>query len=133
MDSTAEVFDQFQQLCDVKGFNDHQVHCVLRFEYLPDAEILKKAVISSIEAIPILGARYIQGERPRWTSLDPNEFGRAFVTASTEMEFEEFLGSRVDESLGPQVRLCLLKSSPLAVAFKMNHMVCDAAGFREYL
>jgi predicted signal transduction protein with EAL and GGDEF domain len=56
MDSTAEVFDQFQQFCDVKGFNDHQVHCVLRFEYLPDAAILKKAVISSIEAIPILGA-----------------------------------------------------------------------------
>ena len=133
MDSTAEVFDQFQQLCDVKGFNDHQVHCVLRFEYLPDAEILKGAVISSIEAIPILGTRYIEGIRPRWTSLDPTEFGRAFVTASTETEFEEFLGSRVDESLGPQVRVCLLKSSPFAVAFKMNHMVCDAGGFKEYL
>jgi NRPS condensation-like uncharacterized protein len=133
MESTAEVFDQFQQLCDVKGFNDHQVHCVLRFEYLPDAEILKKAVVCSIEAIPILGSRYIEGMRPRWTSLDPNEFGRAFVTASREMEFEEFLGSRVDENLGPQVRVCLLKSSPFAVAFKMNHMVCDAAGFKEYL
>ena len=133
MDYTAEVFDQFQQLCDVKGFNDHQVHCVLRFDYLPDAEILKKAVISSIEAIPILGTRYIEGIRPRWTTLDPSEFGRAFVTASTEVEFEEFFGSRVDESLGPQVRVCLLKSSPFAVAFKMNHMVCDAAGFKEYL
>jgi NRPS condensation-like uncharacterized protein len=133
MDYSAEVFDQFQQLCDVKGFNDHQVHCVLRFEYLPDAEILKKAVISSIEAIPILGTRYIQGARPRWTSLNPSDFGRAFVIARTEIELEEFLGSRVDESLGPQVRVCILKSSPFAVAFKMNHMVCDAAGFKEYL
>jgi len=43
MDYSAEVFDQFQQLCDFKGFNGHQVHCVLRFEYLPDAGILKKA------------------------------------------------------------------------------------------
>jgi len=133
MDSTAEVFDQFQQLCDVRGFNDHQVHCVLRFEHPPDAEILKKAVISSIEAIPILRTRYIQGARPRWTSLNSSDFGRAFVIALTEIELEEFLGSRVDESLGPQVRVCLLESGPFAVAFKMNHMVCDAAGFKEYL
>jgi NRPS condensation-like uncharacterized protein len=132
-DYTAEVFDQFQQLCDVKGFNDHQVHCVLRFEYLPDREVLKKAVISSIEAIPILGTRYFGGTRPRWISLDPNDFGRAFVTAPTEMEFEDFLGSRVDECLGPQVSVCLLESSRFAVAFKMNHMVCDANGFKEYL
>lgn len=133
MDYKAEVFDQFQQLCDVKGFNDHQVHCVLRFEHLPDVEILKKAVISSIEAIPILGTRFIGGTKPRWTSLDPNDFGQAFVIAATECEFEEFLGSCVDESLGPQVRVCLLKSSPFAVGFKMNHMVCDAASFKEYL
>jgi NRPS condensation-like uncharacterized protein len=133
MDYQAEVFDQFQQLCDVKGFNDHQVHCVLRFDYLPDAEILEKAVISSIEAIPVLGTRYIEGRRPRWTSLDPNDFGRAFLIAQMGIELEEFLGSRVDESLGPQIRVCLLKSSPFAVAFKMNHMVCDAAGFKEYL
>jgi NRPS condensation-like uncharacterized protein len=133
MDCTAEVFDQFQLLCDVNGFNDHQIHCVLRFEHLPGAEILKKAVISSIEAIPILGTRYIQGARPRWTSLDPGDFDRAFGIVRTEMELEEFLGSRVDECLGPQVRVCLLESSPFAVAFKMNHMVCDAAGFKEYL
>ena len=49
------------------------------------------------------------------------------------MEFEEFLVSRVDEGLGPQVRVCLHDSSPFSVALKMNHMVCDAAGFKPYL
>jgi len=133
MDYTAEVFDQIQLLFGINGFNDHQLHCVLRFEHLPDGEVLKKAVTSSIEAIPILGARYIQGAKPRWMSLDPQDFGRAFVIAQTEMEFEDFLVSPVNESLGPQVQVCLLNSSPFAVALKMNHMVCDAADFKQYL
>jgi NRPS condensation-like uncharacterized protein len=133
MDYTAEVFDQIQLLFGINGFNDHTMHCVFRFDRLPDGDVLKKAVLSSIEAIPILGVRYIRGARPRWTSLDPNDFGRAFVLARTETEFEDFLVSPVDECLGPQVRVCLLNSAPFAVAFKMNHMVCDAAGFKQYL
>jgi NRPS condensation-like uncharacterized protein len=133
MDYTAEIFDQFQRLSDKNGFNDHQVHCILRFESGLDAEVLKKAVISSIEAIPILGTRYIDGARPRWTSLYPEDFGRAFIIARTETALEEFVVSRADESLGPQVRVCLRNVSPFAVALKMNHMVCDAAGFKAYL
>jgi len=133
MDYAAEVFDQLQLLSDINGFNDHQLHCVLRFEHGPDAEILEKSVIASIEAIPILGTRYVDGPRPRWTSLDPDEFARAFVIAQTEMEFEAFTVSRVNEGVGPQVRVCLLNSGPSAVALKMNHMVCDAAGFKSYL
>jgi NRPS condensation-like uncharacterized protein len=133
MDYAAEVFDQVQLLFDINGFNDHELHCVLRFEHAPDAEILRKSVVASIEAIPILGARYVAGARPRWTSLDPNDFGRAFVVAPTETAFEEFVVSRVDEGLGPQIRVCLLDSGPFAVALKMNHMICDAAGFKQYL
>jgi NRPS condensation-like uncharacterized protein len=49
------------------------------------------------------------------------------------MEFEDFVVSRADESLGPQVQVCLFNSMPFAVALKMNHMVCDAADFKEYL
>ena len=133
MDYAAEAFDQVQLLFDLNGFNDHVLHCVLRFERRPDGEILKKSVIASIEAIPILGARYVDGARPRWTSLDADDFGRAFVIAPTQSEFEAFVVSRIEEGLGPQVRVCLLDSSPSAVALKMNHMVCDAAGFKTYL
>lgn len=133
MDYTAEVFDQVQRLFDINGFNDHQLHCVLRFECRPDAEILKKAVICSIESIPILGTRYLDGASPRWTTLDSDDSGRAFVIAQAETEFEEFVVSRVDEGLGPQVRVCLLDLRPFAIALKMNHMVCDAAGFKLYL
>ena len=133
MDYTAEVFDQVQLLFDITGFNDHQLHCVLRFETKLDAAVLKKAVTSSIEAIPILGTRYIDGARPHWESIDPDNFGKAFIITQTQIEFEKLLVSRVDESRGPQIKVCLLDSIPFAVALTMNHMVCDAASFKKYL
>ncbi len=133
MDYAAEAFDQVQLLFDANGFNDHQLHCVLRFETGPDAELLKRAVIVSIEAIPILGARYVDGPSPHWTSLDPADFGRAFVVARTQAEFEELVLARVDEGLGPQVRVGVLDGGARAVALNMNHMACDAAGLKSYL
>ena len=50
----TEVFDQVRRLFDVNGFNDHQLHCVLRFdaEAAPDADVLREAVLASIEAYP---------------------------------------------------------------------------------
>ena len=106
---------------------------MLEFERPLDAEILKQAVVASIGAIPILGARYIEGSKPRWTSLDPVDFERAFVIAPTPAEFEAFLVAKVDEGLGPQIRVCVFNSDRHAVAFKLNHMICDAAGFKQYL
>ena len=134
MNYPAEIFDQVQLLFDLTGFNDHQLHCVLRFESEPDGETLRKAVISSIEAIPILGTRYVDDvRRPRWESIDSARFSDAYVVAQTEMEFDEFVTSRIDESTGPQIKVCLLGSAHSAIALTMNHMVCDAAGFKEYL
>ena len=134
MNYPAEIFDQMQLLFDLTGFNDHQLHCVLRFESEPDAELLKRAVISSIEAIPILGTRYVdEGRGPRWESIDSARLGDACVVARTEMEFDEFITSRIDETTGPQIKVCLLGSDHPAIALTMNHMVCDAAGFKEYL
>ncbi len=134
MDYPAEIFDQVQLLFDRTGFNDHQLHCVLKFESGLDTEVLRKAVISSIEAIPILGTRYVdQGRRPRWESLDRARLGDAFTLAGTEAEFDEFVTSRFAENTGPQVKVCLLGAGHSAVALTMNHMVSDAAGFKKYL
>jgi len=133
MNYTAEVFDQLQLLFHAKGLNDHQMHCVLRFDRRLDLELLKNAVVASIDAIPILGTRYVPSARPHWTSIDSRDFGRAFAIAQTEPELEKFVVSPVDEGAGPQVRVCVLDAMPFAVAIKMNHMVCDAGGFKTYL
>jgi NRPS condensation-like uncharacterized protein len=135
MDVICEAFDQVQRAFDLNGFNDHQLHCALSFDSgtAPDAAILRRAVIASIEAIPILGTRYAGGVKPRWASLDPKACARAFVVAPTEADFETVLVARTDEDRGPQVRVCLLDERRSAVALTLNHMICDAAGVKSYI
>ena len=97
MDYTAEIFDQIQLLFAITGFNDHQLHCVLRFGAKLDATALEKAVACSIEAIPILGTRYIDGGKPHWASIDPDNFGKAFSITQTEIECQISCRYRVIE------------------------------------
>jgi NRPS condensation-like uncharacterized protein len=135
MDFTAEPFDQLQRAFDLIACNDHQLHCVLRFDSgaAPEAAILRRAVATSIEAIPILGTRYVDGAKPRWAPLDPESCARAFVVARTQADFEAALVARAEEELGPQIKVCLLAGPRPAVALTLNHMICDAAGFKSYL
>ena len=135
MDFICEAFDQMQRAFDLNGFNDHQLHCVLHFDSgaTPDAAILRGATIASIKAIPILGTRYADGAKPRWVSLDPESCARAFVLARTKTDFETVLVARAYEDCGPQVRVCLLDGRRSAVALTLNHMICDAAGFKSYI
>ncbi len=135
MDFICEAFDQLQRAFDLNGFNDHRLHCVLRFDSgdAPDPAILRRAVSASIEAIPILGTRYADGARPRWVGLDPESCARAFVVAPTEADFQALLVARADEDCGPQVRVCLLDGRRPAVALTLNHMICDAAGYKSYI
>jgi NRPS condensation-like uncharacterized protein len=67
----AEVFDQIQWLFKANGFNDHQLHCLLRFERGLDLALLRQAVAASIAAVPILCSRYVPGANPCWESIDP--------------------------------------------------------------
>jgi len=134
MDYKAEIFDQMQLMYDLTGFNDHQLHCVLRFGSRPDGETLRKAVMASIRAIPILGTRYVDPEgSPRWESIDEARFGDAYEVVRRPAELDELVTHRIDETAGPQLKVCLLDSDNPAIALTMNHMVCDAAGFKEYL
>lgn len=134
MNYAAEIFDQVLLLFNHTGWNDHQLHCVLRFRSRLNARALEEAVVSSIEAIPILGTRYAgKGPRPRWESIDRARFGDAFATVHSEAGFDRFTTCRIDETAGPLVKVCLLDSDRPAVALTMSHMVSDAAGFKKYL
>src|SRR5436305_1780081 len=108
----AEIIDQFQRLFRTNQCNDHQLHCVLRFESDLDLKILRKALFASIVAIPILGTRYIASARPEWALIDSGALKRAFTVVHTEAEFDKFVLTRIDETLGPQVKICLHNVHP---------------------
>jgi NRPS condensation-like uncharacterized protein len=130
----AEIFDMMQWLYESTGFNDHQVHCELGFASPLDEASLRRAVRLSLDAIPILATKYVMDEGPaRWESIPRPDRERAFVATEDEAVFESERTYRIREELGPQVRLCLLSGRRNALAVTINHMIADAAGFKEYL
>jgi NRPS condensation-like uncharacterized protein len=134
MNYRAELFDQMQLLYEETGFNDHQLHCIIRLRSCLDESVLRRAVSLSLGAIPILATRYVaRAGRSRWESLPLADLERAFSTADDETAFEPAVTYRIQEGLGPQLRLCLSRGEKSAVAITMNHMIADAGGFKDYL
>jgi NRPS condensation-like uncharacterized protein len=134
MEYRAEAFDLMQLLYEETGFNDHQMHCVMEVEGELDEETLRTAVGLCLQAVPILGARFVErGGLHAWESLPPRDLGGAFASTADAEAFEAEKTYRVREELGPQVRICLLRGGRFALAVTMNHMVSDAAGFKAFL
>lgn len=130
----AEIFDQMQWLFDSTGFSDHQLHCVIHLDAALDEEALEAALMLSLDAIPILATRYRAKPAPAaWEGLPASELARAFAVTEDEAVFEEETTYRIREEVGPQVRVCHLRGGRSALSVTMNHMVADAAAFKEYL
>lgn len=133
--SRAELWDQmhlfFQQ------YNDHQLHCVLYFSGLLDFDCIKKAVLMTMRILPELSSRYVEGRgRPYWEKIDPiaDEIVTLADTDSTQGEIDSFLTGETDTFKGPQLRVRVVRSAEKdALCILMNHMICDGAGFKEYL
>ncbi len=131
----AELWDQMQFF--FKEYNDHQIHGVIYLEGQLDRECLKKAVLLSMDAVPILKSRYVEGKtHPHWESINAWNGEAATFTDSDDVEAEimRFLVNKTDEFQGPQLMIEVVRG-PIrdTLCIVMNHMVCDGGGFKEYL
>ena len=130
----AEIFDQVQFLFKVTGFNDHQLHCVINFQGKIDKNIMKKAMTLLLEVVPILGSAYVTNNgRPYWEKVNASKYQDIIIFTESEVEFNSFITSKLNELVAPQMKACLLTSAKDSLTIIMNHMFCDAAGFKEYL
>ena len=132
MNYKAQIFDRLQYLFDTTGYNDHQVHCVISFENKIDAVMMEKAVQLLVEAIPMLSRVYRNaGGRSYWEDAGRINRGELFTIVTRKEDFDRFTSSKTNEASGPQIRVCLLQSDEDALSVIINHMVSDAAGFKQ--
>ena len=128
----AEIFDEFQYLYETTGFSDHQVHCILSFENKVDASLMKKAALLLIKTVPILSRTYTNlGGKSCWEDTDSPNLNDLFIIADNRDELDKFTVSKTSEESGPQIKFCLLQSEADELSIVINHMVSDAAGFKQ--
>lgn len=130
--------------CDViqkifEKFNDHQLHCVIHFDGYIDENYFRRAVDMSADVFPIIRSKFIEDSNfkfPYWkdckfTNLD---MVKTIQTSNIEKTIEKLIVFKTKEKFGPQVIINIVrgrKSDSLCII--MNHMISDAAGFKEYL
>lgn len=130
----AEIFDKVQYLYEETKFNDHQLHCVIGFQGKLNEDVLRQSVLMLLQVIPILSCSYRHNNgSDYWEGFDPSVFKNALLVVRDETAFTSFTTSRIDEFTGPQIKVCLYQSDKDALSVIMNHMVCDAAGFKQCL
>lgn len=115
---------------------DLQVRCVISLDGKVDAERMAKAVRLTLDAEPILGCRFVeQWWRPYWERRkDLNSiknFGLVQVTDFVK-ELVSFMSAPVNPLTDPLVQVRILRSENDTMCIKINHMIADACGGKEY-
>ncbi|MFA9378714.1 MAG: hypothetical protein ACERKZ_18515 [Lachnotalea sp.] len=130
----AEIFDKLQYLFEETKFNDHHLHCVIHFENKLNADIMKKAMTLLLKSEPLLSCVYKYNKgNSYWEAASNSEFSDLFSVVTDETDFHTFTTSKTNELTGPQIKACLHSSTKDSLSIIMNHMVCDAAGFKQCL
>ncbi len=137
-----EATAQDKNLFLTRATGDQLLHFVVEFENRIDEEILSRALRLSLDAEPILGCRLIINDtNPYWErrkDLDDLEL----LTYSNETEFKvkEFLKyvlkyvlTPTDPRIDPLVQAKLFRSKSDTLCVKVNHVVMDVGGLKEYM
>lgn len=133
----AEAWDALQYLFELKRINDHTLHFVAAFSGKIDVERLRTAVARSAEVFPLLVCRFTEGEsHARWVDAGytADEIVTCFETEEPDQSVDAFICTPIDAFAGPQLKIKVLRGGERdALVAVINHMLCDGAGFKDYL
>jgi NRPS condensation-like uncharacterized protein len=132
----TETFDAMQYFYGM--VHDPLIHCLIHFSGHVDEVALKKAVTLSENALPLLRCSFdATGKRPYWKDQGftaENIVQVIKAGPNVEEQKERLLASTIDITRQPQLKIYLVgEQSPDTLCIIMNHMICDGAGFKEYL
>lgn len=133
----VEAWDILQHLFKVKNMNDHTLHFVAEFSGQLDLQRLRKAVDTTIDAFPLIRCNYSESKRqPHWedkgyTADDIIEF---IELPDTNECINQHICKEIDAFNGPQLKIKVIQSRKNnMMCVLINHMLCDGAGFKDYL
>jgi len=119
-------------------FGDMLIHCILDFEGVVDEKRMARAARLMLDAEPVFGCSYVDGgwhgHWQRCNNLD--NINHCPLQASEKLEADTLaqLIAPLDATAGPQAALLLLRHSAHdRLIIKVNHLVADAGGVREYV
>jgi NRPS condensation-like uncharacterized protein len=133
----TETLDQF--LSFQTDNNDHHIRAVLRFAGRLDLPAIRAAVLKTLQAIPVLGSRYVEHAfRAYWEQMPLGDEAHEFVTlvnsSDTASDEQQFLARIVDFRRGPQLMAQIIRGTDGDIlCIVVNHMAFDGASFKRYL
>lgn len=133
-----EAWDILQHLFQVKKINNHVLHFFAEFSSELDLARLKRAVDLLADAFPLVrcGFEDSRSHRPVWTDRGhtSEQMVSLMKTESPAQAVPRFLCQELDLENGPQLKIGVIRSGTAdTLCVLINHMLCDAAGFKEVL
>lgn len=133
----AEAFDIMQYF--YRSVHEPLIHCFIHFTGHIDEMILKTAVTQSLGAIPQIGCCFdTSTSRPCWRvhGFTGEDIVKVFVYKNENQKEQamKLLSSTIDIKKEPQLKIFVVKGQTGdMLSIMINHMICDGAGFKEYL
>lgn len=132
----VEAFDIWQYLCKI--IYEPLIRCRIDFAGHIDLDILKKAVTLSMNTIPLIGCCFNESPmRLRWAekNFTCEDIVRV-VEADTDVneQIRHLFSSGIDFTQEPQLKINLIRGTDRdTFCAIISHIVCDGAGFKQYL
>ena len=130
----TEIFDNLLLMSEETKYIDHQLHFVIQFDGKLNASVMRKAFSLLLKVVPILACRYNHAcGNDYWEAIPYIRPDDVLSITDNEAGFKFFVISKIDEKTGPQISACLYRADCDTLAVTMNHMICDASGFKQCL
>ncbi|HEX3026084.1 MAG TPA: hypothetical protein VHR42_02490 [Clostridia bacterium] len=130
----AQPFDCMQYF--YTEVQEPRIRCFIRFGDRISETALNRAVGLSIHAVPLIGCVFNEKrhcwEKRSFTADDIVHFVEA--PAADEIPVPDCLLCSIDPAREPQLKIFLIRGKRNdSLCFIINHMICDGAGFKDYL
>ncbi len=131
----AGMYDKMNHMC--RCYMDRTVRFTLYYDYVPDAEILRKVFVCLFEKAPIFHSKFWDNHIiPCWIVSDYHidEVFKVVETDDIDRDVYDFSVQSVDVKSNVQMKIVLfVNGDKSALAFRWNHMVVDGGGFKQLM